>query len=366
MKRAEPGWLVLALAGIAALIGSFLPFYTYASGVDVTVWSRGLFPTATLIPILGFLLAVEAVFVLLMGYEPRSPFFNFTWEQVRIGTGAFMILLSLCYVVQDRAGGGLGSGYVILSLAALMTFTGGVMTRRAQIVRAPADRPPARAPSLKPVLATLKRWGGGLTDNAAALGRNAKEHLGLGDTSASTKDAEEPGRVTTLSPVQSESKPAAQPQPAGTSPDGDAKAAPSKPAKATPKKATPRKARPKKAAAAKPKPKAGTDAGVVTDPGAVAEPTVGTDAGAGADTKPEATTPKTDVDAGADTDPGTATEPEPKAAAEPEAGGDAGDPGAAAEPKPKATVEPEPESGANAGAGDEADAERDEEREPPG
>ncbi len=361
MKRAEPGWLVLALAGIAALIGSFLPFYTYTSGVDVTVWSRGLFPTATLIPILGFLLAVEALFVLLMGYEPRSPFFNFTWEQLRIGTGAFMILLALCYLVQDRADGGIGSGYIILSLAALMTFTGGVMTRRAQIVRAPADRPPARAPSLKPVVATLKRWGGGLTGNAVALGRNAKEHLGLGEPSASTKDVEEPSRVATLSPVQSESKPAAEPRPGGTSPDGDAKAAPAKPAKATPKKATPRKARPKKAAAAKPKPKAkaGADAGASMEPGAAAEPQVCTDAGAGADTKPEA---KADADAGADTEPGAAAEPKADTGAD--AGADT-EPSAAAGVNAAAEPEAGTESGADSDAGADADAERDEERESP-
>ena len=278
MKRAEPGWLVLALAGIAALIGSFLPFYTYASSVDVTVWSRGLFPTATLIPILGFFLAIEAGFVLLMGYEPRSPFFNFTWEQVRLGTGAFMILLALSFLVQDRAGGSLGSGYVILSLAALMTFTGGIMTRRAQIVRAPAEKPSARAPSLKPVLTTLRRWGGELTGNAAALGRNAKAHLGLGEANESTTEAEEPGRVATLSPVKSESEPAAEAKPADTSPDGDAKPADTKadepkPADAKPAdtkpadtktaeakkadaktaKATAKKTSSKKAAASKPK-----------------------------------------------------------------------------------------------------------------
>ena len=278
MKRAEPGWLVLALAGIAALIGSFLPFYTYASSVDVTVWSRGLFPTATLIPILGFFLAIEAGFVLLMGYEPRSPFFNFTWEQVRLGTGAFMILLALSFLVQDRAGGSLGSGYVILSLAALMTFTGGIMTRRAQIVRAPAEKPSARAPSLKPVLTTLRRWGGELTGNAAALGRNAKAHLGLGEANESTTEAEEPGRVATLSPVKSESEPAAEAKPADTSPDGDAKpadtkadepkpadakpadtkpadtkTAEAKKADAKPAKATAKKTSSKKAAASKPK-----------------------------------------------------------------------------------------------------------------
>ena len=115
MKRAEPGWFVLALAGLAAILGSFLPFYTFTGDVSATVWSRGLFPTATLIPLLGFAIGVEALFVLIRGREPRSPFLNFTWEQVRLAVGAFMILLALSYVVQDRAGGTLGIGYLVLS-----------------------------------------------------------------------------------------------------------------------------------------------------------------------------------------------------------------------------------------------------------
>jgi hypothetical protein len=139
MKRAGPGWLLLALAGLAAAFGAFLPFYTYADGIDVTVWSRGLFPTATLIPLLGVAVGVEATIVLIRGDQPRSPFLNFTWEQVRLAVGAFMILLALSYLVQDRAGGTLGIGYALLSVSALVTFAGGVLTRRAQLARAPGE-----------------------------------------------------------------------------------------------------------------------------------------------------------------------------------------------------------------------------------
>jgi hypothetical protein len=154
MKRAEPGWFVLSLAGLAALLGSFLPFYTFSGGVDATVWSRGLFPTATLIPLLGFAVGLEALFVLLRGHEPRSPFLNFTWEQVRLAVGAVMILLALSYLVQDRAGGTLGVGYLVLSLSALATFGGGVMTRRVQLTRAPGEEAPVREPQprLKPAV----------------------------------------------------------------------------------------------------------------------------------------------------------------------------------------------------------------------
>ena len=179
MKRAEPGWLVLSLAGLAAVLGSFLPFYTFSGGVDATVWSRGLFPTATLIPLLGFAIGIEALFVLVRGHEPRSPFLNFTWEQVRLAVGAVMILLALSYLVQDRAGGTLGVGYLVLSLSALATFGGGVMTRRVQLARAPGEEEPVREPrpGLKPAVATVNRMGSELAKSVAGARNNVKTRL---------------------------------------------------------------------------------------------------------------------------------------------------------------------------------------------
>jgi hypothetical protein len=179
MKRAEPGWLVLSLAGLAALLGSFLPFYTFSGGGNATVWSRGLFPTATLIPLLGFAIGLEALFVLVRGREPRSPFLNFTWEQVRLAVGAFMILLVLSYLVQDRAGGALGVGYLVLSLSALATFGGGVMTRRVQLARAPGEEALEREPQprLKPAVATVNRMGSELAKSVSDLSDNVKTRL---------------------------------------------------------------------------------------------------------------------------------------------------------------------------------------------
>ena len=169
MKRAGPGWLLLVLAGLAAVFGAFLPFYTYADGIDVTVWSRGLFPTAALIPLLGVAVGVEALFVLIRGHEPRSPFLNFTWEQVRLAVGAFMILLVLSYLLHDRAGGSLGIGYALLAASALATFGGGVLTRRAELARTPGEEATAREhrPMLGPAIATLSRTSSNLAKNVA-------------------------------------------------------------------------------------------------------------------------------------------------------------------------------------------------------
>jgi hypothetical protein len=168
MKRAEPGWLVLVLAGIAAGIGSFLPFYTYDGGVDLTVWNRSLFPTATLIPVFVVLIGLEALFVLLMGHEPRSPFLNLTWSQARLAGSAFAILLALAFLVQGRAGGNLGSGYAILSLSTLASYSGAVLARRAELGRRREEVVTVRKVE-HPWRAAFLRWRNELAEKAQAF-----------------------------------------------------------------------------------------------------------------------------------------------------------------------------------------------------
>jgi hypothetical protein len=177
MKRARPVWLLLALAGLAAAFGAFLPFYTYAVGINVTVWSRGLFPTAALIPLFGVAVGLEAVFVLLRGREPRSPFFDFTWEQARLAAGAFMILLTFSYLLQDRAGGSLGLGYVLLAVSSLATFAGGVLTRRAQLARAPGEAVTEHRPVIRPALASVSRASSDLVKNISGRGHDMRLRL---------------------------------------------------------------------------------------------------------------------------------------------------------------------------------------------
>jgi hypothetical protein len=171
MKRAQPGWLVLALAAIAAAIGSFLPFYTFSDSIELTVWSRNLFPTATLIPVLLVLIGLEALFVLVVGHEPRSPFLNFTWSQARLAGSFFAIVLALSFLVQGRAGADLGSGYLILSLSTLGAFAGAVMTRRAELARGREEIVRAE----HPWRAAALRWRRELTAKVEAFAAGANE-----------------------------------------------------------------------------------------------------------------------------------------------------------------------------------------------
>lgn len=217
MKRAEPGWLVLALAGIAALIGSFLPFYAFGRGIDLTVWNRSLFPTATLIPMLVFGIGLEGLFVLLMGYEPRSPFLSFTWSQARLAGTAFAIALTLSYLVQGRAGGSLGSGYWILSLSTLASFAGAVMTRRAELAR---GREEITVAAEHPWRAAFLRWRRQLTAKVNAYAAGGKQATqpsppietmpslpGEERDSTTAIEPPEPTPIPRLSAVQSEPEP---------------------------------------------------------------------------------------------------------------------------------------------------------------
>jgi hypothetical protein len=232
MKRAEPGWLVLALAGIAALIGSFLPFYTFGGTVELTVWNRTLFPTATLIPLLVFGIGLEGLFVLLMGHEPRSPFLSFTWTQARLAGAAFAIVLSLSYLVQGRAGGDLGSGYLIMSLATLASFAGAVMTRRAALARGREQITPAE----HPWRAAFLRWQTELTEKVEAYAAGGSESGaqpasgaaatpgttgGKEPDSTSDDETPEPIPIPRLSAVQTEPEPDDKPAADGGEPATD-------------------------------------------------------------------------------------------------------------------------------------------------
>jgi hypothetical protein len=90
-----------------------------------------------------------------------------------------MILLTLSYLLQDRAGGSLGLGFALLSVSSLATFGGGVLTRRAQLARAPGEEVPApeHREVMGPALASVSRASGDLVKNMAERGRNMRVRL---------------------------------------------------------------------------------------------------------------------------------------------------------------------------------------------
>jgi hypothetical protein len=260
MKRAQPGWLVLALAAIAAAIGSFLPFYTFSANIELTVWSRNLFPTATLIPVLVVLLGLEALLVLVVGHEPRSPFLSFTWSQARLAGSSFAIVLALSFLVQGRAGADLGSGYFVLSLSTLAAFAGAVMTRRAELARGREEIVSAA----HPWRAAALRWRRELTAKVEAFAAGTNEPRAQpapGAPDGEKDEDEEPVDTPLEKPVDTPlekpvdtpvEKPAPTPTPVPrlsavrSEPEGDTKSKRAAPTRTPPKRSSKKKAASKK------------------------------------------------------------------------------------------------------------------------
>ena len=303
MKRAQPGWLVLVLAAIAVAIGSFLPFYKFSDSIELTVWNRNLFPTATLIPVLVVLIGLEALFVLVVGHEPRSPFLNFTWSQARLAGSAFAIVLALSFLVQGRAGADLGSGYLVLSLSSLAAFAGAVMTRRAELARGREEIVRAE----HPWRAAALRWRRELTAKVEAFAAGANEPRVQpapaspdGEKEEDEKPVATPVEKPVATPVE---KPGEEPAPTPTpvprlsavrsEPDSETRSKRAGPAR-TPTKRSPKK----KAASRKTAPKSVEPTLVETDPEAQ---------------KPAATkteVPKADAPEAAQTEAATADAPQ--------------------------------------------------------
>lgn len=153
--------MLVILAGILAVVGATLPFYTFPSGQELEVFDRGLFPTATLVTLLCAALALEALVQLFAPRPLASPFLNFSWEQVRLASATVCVLLVVSYLVQERAGADLGSGYVLDAIAAVTLFAGGVLTRRDELRRSPAaeeEADDAVTPLTLPARPSLDEW----------------------------------------------------------------------------------------------------------------------------------------------------------------------------------------------------------------
>ncbi len=123
------GEIVILAGGAVALLASFLPWYT--SGDDsASAWSRGLFPVATLVPILGTVMAAQVLVDKLTGASMPRRLGDFTWEQIHLVAAVGAAALVFCYLVLDRSGADLGFGFYLEMLAVAALVAGAVMIRK--------------------------------------------------------------------------------------------------------------------------------------------------------------------------------------------------------------------------------------------
>lgn len=123
------GEIVIVAAGAVALVASFLPWYE-AGDENYSAWSSGLFPLATLVPILGTIMAVQVLVDRVSGARLPRRLGDFTWEQIHLVAAVGAAVLVFCYLVVDRGGVDLGFGFYLEMLAAAALVAGAVMIRK--------------------------------------------------------------------------------------------------------------------------------------------------------------------------------------------------------------------------------------------
>ncbi len=126
------GEIVILAGGAVALVGSFLPWYTFA-GDSASAWSRGLFPLATLVAILGTVMAAQILVDKLTGANLPRRVGDFTWEQIHLVAAVVAAVLVFCYLLLDRSGADLGFGFYLEMLAVAALVTGAVMIRKERL-----------------------------------------------------------------------------------------------------------------------------------------------------------------------------------------------------------------------------------------
>lgn len=118
--------IVIVVAGGVDFLFSFFPWYKFGS-VGRSAWSSGLFPLATLVPIVGLVMVAQ---VLLEKFSvanlPRSVG-DFTWEQLHLVLAVGAAVIVFCYLILDRGAVSLGIGFYFDMLAVAGLVVGAVM-----------------------------------------------------------------------------------------------------------------------------------------------------------------------------------------------------------------------------------------------
>jgi hypothetical protein len=146
-SKLTPANIVILVAGVVILIGSFLPFYEIP-GLDlgelgevdlgdldtgsesVSAWSSGLFLIATLPAILGVVMAVVVALTAFANVNLPDRVLGLTWDQVHLALAFQAALMMLCWLIADKGGADWGIGVWLMLLASIGLLVGAVMRQR--------------------------------------------------------------------------------------------------------------------------------------------------------------------------------------------------------------------------------------------
>jgi len=138
-KSPTPGEITIMAAAGVALIFSFFSFYSAPGGFsDVTVWSSGLFPVATLMVIFVIVMGLQIALTKFLNLAfPDLPF-GFTWEQVHLVLGLFAALYAVAYLLVNKGGYSFGIGFWFILIACVAALVGAVLLMRERAATPPA------------------------------------------------------------------------------------------------------------------------------------------------------------------------------------------------------------------------------------
>jgi hypothetical protein len=135
-SRLTTGEIVIVASGAVGLLFSFFPWYTLGSA-HRSAWGGGLFPLATLMPLLGTVMLVQVLVDKLSVASLHPRLADFTWEQIHLVAAIGAAVIVFCYLLVDRGGVDLGFGFYVDLLAAAGLVVGAVMIRRERHRRGP-------------------------------------------------------------------------------------------------------------------------------------------------------------------------------------------------------------------------------------
>jgi hypothetical protein len=114
------------------LIGSFLDWFSFE--VDdfsegVSAWSSTMFPLATLIPIIGVVMALQIALSRFANVDLPERVADFTWTQVHLILSVWAVVMAACWMIRDTAGADRGAGLFLNFLGAIALLVGAIMMR---------------------------------------------------------------------------------------------------------------------------------------------------------------------------------------------------------------------------------------------
>jgi hypothetical protein len=134
--KLTPGESVIVIAGVLALVFSFLPWYHINQGADVTAWAAGLFPFAALAPLAGIVMALQIALDRVARISMSRKVADFTWEQIHLVLALLALVIVLCYAIVKKRNITFALGYYVVFVCSAALVVGAVLLRNERRLRA--------------------------------------------------------------------------------------------------------------------------------------------------------------------------------------------------------------------------------------